>query len=263
MSRRFALCVVIAAVAATTRAEQAATPTGAPGATQRVDYRMDVAPIRESAGVAGLRLTITDSSDGGVVRRFEVVDEKRFHLFVVGRDLKFFRHLFPALLPDGSLEAREPIPAGEYLVIADFLPAGGTPQFLRRVMTLGGAADRPGRSSAGTAAGAFDIVTNVRIQPLPFTVPAGERSAFHVMLSRTEDGRPLVNLEPYLGWGGHLLAVSEDLSQVVLGRAPTTGLPVSLLTFDMTFPTPGPYTVWVEFFRFGEPLAARFGVTAR
>ena len=40
-------------------------------------------------------------------------------------------------------------------------------------------------------------------------------------------------------------------------------MPVSLLTFDMTFPKPGPYTVWVEFHRFGEPLAARFGVTVR
>jgi hypothetical protein len=53
------------------------------------------------------------------------------------------------------------------------------------------------------------------------------------------------------------------VSSSIAAGASTDGLPVSLLTFDMAFPTPGPYVVWVEFFRFGEPLAARLEVTAR
>ena len=259
MLRVLTLCVVIIAAAMTARAEQTAGSTTAPNAAKRIgDYRMDVAPIEGPAGAAGLRVTINDQTDRRVVRTFEVVDEKPFHLFVVGRDLKFFRHLYPAVLADGSLEVRELIPPGEYLVIGDFLPAGGTRQLLRRIVNLGG-----NSSQRAAAAGVFDVVTNVRIQPLPFTLTAGERTAFHVMLSRTEDGRPLVNLEPYLGWGGYLLAVKDDLSEVVTTRAPADGMPVSLLTFDLTFPKPGPYVVWVEFHRFGEPLAARFGVTAR
>ena len=83
------------------------------------------------------------------------------------------------------------------------------------------------------------------------------------MLSRTEDGRPLVNLEPYLGAGGHLLAVSEDLTEVVHAHASMDDLPGSLLTFDMTLPKPGAYAVWVQFQRFGETLTARLAVTAR
>ena len=266
MFRALTLCVLIIAAAMTARADQAVGPTAAPTAKGIGDYRMDVAPIQGSAGIAGLRVTIHDPSAGSVLRTFEVVDDKRFHLFVVGRDLRFFRHLYPAVLPDGSLEAREPIPPGEYLVVAEFLPTGGTRQLVRRVLSLGGNARPPqdaGRLAAASPAGVFDIVTNVRIQPLPFTLTAGERTAFHVMLSRTEDGRPLVNLEPYLGAGAYLLAVKDDLSEVVTARAPTDGLPVSLLTFDMTFPKPGPYAVWVEFHRFGEPLAARLEVTAR
>ena len=275
MARPLTLCVVIIAAAMTARAQQTAGSGSAPNAAKRIgDYRMTVAPIQGPAGVAGLRVTINDPSADSVVRKFEVVDDKPFHLFVVGRDLRFFRHLYPALLPDGLLEAREPIPPGEYLVVADFLPSGGTRQFLRDVVTLAGNSRTDSREDSrippnvgpwapGSPGGVFDIVTNVRIQPLPFTLTAGERTAFHVMLSRTEDGRPLVNLEPYLGWGGYLLAVKDDLSEVVTARASTDGLPVSLLTFDMTFPKPGPYTVWVEFHRFGEPLAARFGVTAR
>jgi hypothetical protein len=82
-------------------------------------------------------------------------------------------------------------------------------------------------------------------------------------LSRTEDGRPIVNLESFGGTGGHLLAVSEDLSEVVHAYAATDDLPVSLLTFDVTFPKAGAYAVWVQFQRFGEPLTARLAVTAR
>ena len=275
VSRAFTLCVVILVTGVTAGAERTARSITASDFGRRIgDYRLDVAPIQEAAGVAGLRITINDSSDGSVVRKFEVIDEKPFHLFVVGRDLQFFRHLFPSPLPDGFLEAREPIPPGEYLVVAAFLPVGGTRQFLRRVVTLGEhmrkdsregsrAPQIAGRVAPGSPAGAFDMVTNVRIQPLPFAPPAGKQAQFHVMLSRTEDGRPIINLEPYLGWGGYLLAVKDDLSEVVAARASTDDLPVSLLTFDMTFPKPGPYVVWVMFHRFGEPLTARLRVTAR
>jgi hypothetical protein len=226
------------------------------------EYRMDVATIAGRAGLAGLRVTIRNPSDGSLVRTFEVVHERPFHLFVVGRDLRYFRHLHPEPLPDGSLEAREEIPPGEYLVAADFLPSGGSPQLLQRVIDSPGSR-KVGLSTPGPAGGAYDVVTNVRIQPLSSTLSAGQATAFHVMFSRTEDGRPLVNLEPYLGAGGHLLAVSEDLTEVVHAHASMDDLAGSLLTFDMTLPKPGAYVVWVQFQRFGETLTARLAVNAR
>src|SRR5687768_16920663 len=83
MSRALTLCVVIVAAAMTARAEQAAGPTAAPSAAKRIgDYMMDVAPIQGPTGVAGLRVTINAPPDGSIVRKFEVVDEKPFHLFV-------------------------------------------------------------------------------------------------------------------------------------------------------------------------------------
>ena len=269
MSRAVTLCFVLLAAAVTVRAEHTQGST-TPNTPKRIEYRMDVAAIPGPGGLAGLRVGIKNSADAGVVRKFEVVDDKPFHLFIVGRDLRFFRHLYPTLLPDGSLEAREQIPAGEYLVAADFLPSGGSRQFLQQIVSLSGnvRGDSRGsrsaaRSAPGSPGGVYDIVTNVRIQPLPAALTSGQRTAFHVMLSRTEDGRPLVNLEPYLGGAGYLLAVREDLSEVVRAQAPPAGLPVSLLTFDMTFPKAGAYVVWVEFQRFGEPLTARLEVTAR
>jgi hypothetical protein len=258
------LCLVILAAAVAAPAAQTSRSTVS--SQQAATYRMDVASIAGPAGSAGLRLAVRTSSDGSLVRNFKVVHEEPFHLFVVGRDLRFFRHLHPALLPDGSLEAREEIPPGEYLVAAEFQPSGGPAQFLKRVIDLRGDSRGPRnveRSTPGSPGNAYDVVTNVRIQPLPAKLQAGQRAAFHVMLSRTEDGRPIVNLEPVLGGGGHLLAVSEDLAEVVHAHASADGLPVSLLTFDMTLPKPRVYVVWVEFRRFGETLTARLGVRAR
>ena len=238
------------------------------------EYKMDVATIVGPTGLAGLHVTVRNPSDGSLVSNFEVVHEKPFHLFVVGRDLKFFRHLHPEMLPDGSLEAREEIPPGEYLVAADFLPSGGSPQLLQRIINYRGASreNSPGASpeprnaelsTAGPIGNAYGVVTNVKIQPLSSELPAGQATALHVMLSRTEDGRPIVNLEPYLGAGGHLLVVSEDLTEVIHAHASVEDLPGSLLTFDITLPKPGAYVVWVQFQRFGETLTARLAVKAR
>jgi hypothetical protein len=83
------------------------------------------------------------------------------------------------------------------------------------------------------------------------------------MLSRTEDGRPLVNLEPYLGAGGHLLAVSEDLTEVVHAHASMDDLPgvAPDLRHDIT--EAGGLRRLVQFQRFGETLTARLAVMAR
>jgi len=302
MSRALSLCVVILAAAVAVRAAQTPAPTVSSQQTptywcpmhpderatsavpcpickmtmvpippMRIgEYKMDVATIAGPAGLAGLRVTVRNPSDGSLVRNFEVVHEKSFHLFVVGRDLKVFRHLHPEPLSDGSLEVREEIPPGEYLVAADFLPSGGSPQLLQRVISYRGASREasPGPrnvelSTAGPTGNAYDVVTNVKIQPLSSELPAGQATALHVMLSRTEDGRPIVNLEPYLGAGGHLLVVSEDLTEVIHAHASVEDLPGSLLTFDLTLPKPGAYVVWVQFQRFGETLTARLAVTAR
>jgi hypothetical protein len=266
VTRVLTLCIAILAAPAAARAGQ--SPASTVSSQQEAAYKLEVAAVAGAPGATGLRVAIRNQSDGSLVRAVEIAHENLFHVFVVGRDLKFFRHLNPAMLPDGSLEVREEIPPGEYLVGAYFLPTGGSPQLVSQVVDLRGNSrgDGPPTGQLATpvsTGNVFDVVTNVRIQPLSNRLTAGQTTAFHVMLSRTEDGRPIVNLEPVLGTGGCLLAVKEDLTEIVHACASTDGLPVSLLTFDLTLPKPGVYAVWVEFARFGETLTARFGVTAR
>jgi len=76
---------------------------------------------------------------GAVVRRFESVHERRFHLFVVGRDLEYFAHLHPVLREDGSLGVDITVPkAGPYELVADFMPEGGAPQLIHRAVVTAG-----------------------------------------------------------------------------------------------------------------------------
>ena len=229
------------------------------------EYRLDVALIghaKGGPGLSGLRVSVNEPSGGKRVTAFDLAHEKSFHLFVVGRDLEFFRHLHPDQLENGSLEVREPIPPGEYIVIADFVPAGGVPQLVQRaVISPGARTAKPKPKSISPRT--YDTVTNVRIEPLSSQLPVGQSADFDVVLSRTEDGRPIVNLEPYLGAGGHLLAVSEDLTEVIHAHAPVSNIPGSLLRFELTLPKPGAYAVWVQFQRPDVVLTARLTITGR
>jgi hypothetical protein len=101
------------------------------------EYRMDVVVQRNSAGASGVRLTIHDPQTNEVVTNFETVHEKTFHLFIVSRDLEYFAHVHPEPQKDGSFLLKHSLPAGEYMLIADFLPVGGTSQMLQRAIVVG------------------------------------------------------------------------------------------------------------------------------
>src|SRR6187549_416833 len=88
------------------------------------EYRMDVEQIvsRVTRSVTGLRIVIRDPATSKPVTSLETVHERPLHLFVVSRSLEFFAHVHPEAAAGGAFEVRHAIPAGEYMVVADFLP---------------------------------------------------------------------------------------------------------------------------------------------
>ena len=98
------------------------------------EYRMDVAvtPGAGGRGASRLRMTLRDPVSNRPASGFTTVHEKLLHLFIIDRKLEFFRHVHPQLVGDGTFEWREALPAGEFVVIADFLPQGGRAQMLQR-----------------------------------------------------------------------------------------------------------------------------------
>ena len=88
---------------------------------------------------ARVRFFVREPHTHETVRRFELVHERVFHLFIVSRDLEYFAHVHPTLHADGSLDVDVELPRpGVYQMIADFVPTGGLPQLVQKSFVTAG-----------------------------------------------------------------------------------------------------------------------------
>jgi hypothetical protein len=210
-----------------------------------------------------LRLTVRHPQTRALVRRFAVVHERVFHLFVLSDDHTHFAHVHPELKRDGTLEVDVRLPHdGAYRLIADFMPEGGTPQLLQRALVTAGY----GGSLIPRAALREDLAAKTIGRSLvTLTTPepvAGREQLITFDVHDTATGAP-ARLEPYLGATGHLLLVSGDLN-VAFHSHPIEGL--STLTgptvvFQVLFPRAGSYKLWAQFQRDGEILTVPYVVS--
>jgi hypothetical protein len=184
-----------------------------------------------------LRFRLVDD-EGAALRDFDIEHTKRMHVIVVRRDLTGFQHLHPAMSADGTWSVPVRIrDAGSYRVFADF-SRGDRPQTLASDLRVDGAANlRPlPRASANTTS---DGGYQVRL--VEGAARAGEEA--HLRFRITRNGAP-VAVEPYLGAGGHLVALREgDLAFLHVHPAGDE----RSTEFDATFPTTGAYRLFLQF----------------
>jgi hypothetical protein len=190
-----------------------------------------------------LRFTIVDAS-GAPVRDFDVEHEKRMHLIVVRRDLTGFQHLHPTQAADGSWSTPVTLPdAGSYRVLADFT-RDGEAQTLASDLRVDGPADLAPLPAPATTS-ETDGYT-VRLDA------GGEHLAFEI----TRDREP-VRTQPYLGAGGHLVALREgDLAFLHVHPEDDE------VAFETQFPTAGRYRLFLQFKHAGRVHTAAFTVVA-
>ncbi|WP_040793888.1 hypothetical protein [Nocardia higoensis] len=208
---------------------------------------------------APLRLRVLDEH-GAPVTRYTTSHDKDLHLIVVRRDMTAFQHVHPVLGPDGAWSVPVDLSrAGDYRVFADFVPEGGENLTLGADLRVAGDYDpRPLPAPAGTATTGDYTVT------LDGTVTAGANST--VTLSVARDGRPVTDLEPYLGAYGHLVALrGADLAYLHVHPEGGPGDGVTPagpgITFAMTAPSPGDYRLFLDFQHEGVVRTAEFTVT--
>lgn len=215
---------------------------------------------------ARARFFVRDPRSLATVKRFDLVHERVFHLFVISQDLEYFRHVHPTLHQNGSLDVDIELPrAGVYQLIADFMPAGGAPQLLQKsIVTAGynGPLVAPPALRRDTD---DEVVSGARVK---LTMPepiAGREQLVTFELEDAATGSPLHDLEPYLGAAGHLLLVSADLSIAShshpVAEISTAGGPT--VVFQMLFPRAGDYRMWVQFQRHGEVITSSFTVPVK
>jgi len=213
-----------------------------------------------------VRFLVRDPRSLATVKRFDLVHERVFHLFVIGQDLEYFRHVHPVLRQNGSLDVDIELPrAGVYQLIADFMPEGGSPQLLQKsIVTAGytGPLVSPPALKRDTGDKVIDGTRVKLTMPEPV---AGREQLVTFDLEDSVSGAPLRDLEPYLGAAGHLLLVSADLSIAShshpVAEISSAGGPT--VVFQMIFPRAGDYRMWVQFQRHGEVLTSSFTVPVR
>jgi hypothetical protein len=173
---------------------------------------------------------------GEVVRDFDVEHERRMHLIVARRDLTGFQHLHPTIDDQGTWTTQLKLPeAGSYRLFADFSRDGEafTPATDLRV---DGAADLeplPVATKTAISGGGYDV----RLDSAG--AEAGEEAELRFTITR--DGTP-VQTEPYLGAGGHLVALREgDLAFLHVHPEDDR------VGFRATFPTEGRYRLFLQF----------------
>jgi hypothetical protein len=231
------------------------------------EYRVDLAPIPAPAGqgLSGLGITIRDPDSGAPVSALATVHDKPLHLFVVSRALDYFAHLHPVALASGSFEIRHAIPPGEYMVVADFLPQGGSPQLVQHAIVTAGfqsptAAPAGPRQPTPLADVVVDGVRG-RIEAGPIT--AGQNATMRFTLTHASSGAPVSDLQPYLAAPAHLFLVSTDLTYAVHGHPAETMSSGPELSFTVTLPALGAYKLWLQVQRRGRVITLPFVVEAR
>ncbi len=226
------------------------------GVPEPVEFHVDVITLPASPQPqrpSALQFLIHDPWKDRPVRAFNPVHEKLFHAFVVSQDLQFFQHGHPSLVADGVFQYPITFPRpGMYRVLGDFYPDGATPQLSSGTVWVSGDAPAPVHLERDYSTKA---ATNLRVSLA--TIPGQPVATARTQIRFVVDGEQA--LERYLGAWGHMLIASSDLIDM-LHEHPFLADGGSRVEFEVVFPRPGVYRVWVQFQSAGVVNTAHFDV---
>jgi len=223
--------------------------------------RVQVTPSDWRGGQkVSLRFEILNPKTGARVQRLQLVHEKLFHLFIVSGDLTYFAHEHPQPQSDGTFTFETVLPKqGYYRLAADFYPEGGTPQLVVKTLISADAPlepMEPPRLQADTGAKQCVNLT-VSLTTEPAVPLAGLKTILFF------DLHPANRLEPYLGVWGHLLVASADLIDLIHLHPFLADGAKGKIQFNLVFPRPGMYRLWVQFQRDSLVNTAVFTIPVR
>jgi hypothetical protein len=207
-----------------------------------------------------LKFDVQDPATSKTVQDFDIMHERLYHLFLVSQDMQFFVHTHPVKQPDGTftLDTKFPHP-GMYRVLSDFYPKGGTPQLIARTIMVPGAGFKltPAKLTADVEPKDTENM-HVELRLDPPQPLAGFKTMMFFKLTPTE------GLEQYIGAWGHMMTASSDLIDMIHTHPIYVTDPddkaFKELQFNMIFPRPGIYRVWVQFQRKGVVNTAAFNI---
>src|SRR4051794_27769003 len=224
-------------------------------------YTLDLAERSLPAGPATPVAFRVLGPDGAAVTDYDVEHDVDLHLIAVRRDLTGFQHVHPELGQDGVWQVPLALDPGAWRLFADFPPTA-----LGEGLVLGSDVSVPGEyqpaplpaESLTAEVDGFTVVLTGRLEP-------GRESELTLSVSR--DGRPVTDLQPYLGAFGHLVVLRDrDLAYLhahpvdEAGGAPAA--PGPHIRFATTAPSAGSYRLFLDFKHDGVVRTAAFTVAA-
>lgn len=221
---------------------------------------MPVAAPAEADRPGDLSFRILDA-DGQALTSFATSHERLLHLIVVRTDGTEFRHVHPTMDADGTWSLPwQWSEAGTYRIYADFVPdTDETPETITLTRTV----EVAGQFTPATPEATNTATVDGYTVDLTGQVTAGSSSELTFTVS--QDGKPVPNLEPYLGAFGHLVALRDgDLAFLHVhpeGDEPTRGDTAGPdVGFVAELPTPGRYLLYLDFQVDGKVHSAPFVV---
>ncbi|MEV4238064.1 MULTISPECIES: hypothetical protein [unclassified Nocardia] len=230
-------------------------PAGLMASENGYTLRLDTPQTTAAANFA-LRFRILNR-DGAPVTSYVRSHDKDLHLIVVRRDMAAFQHVHPVLDQAGTWSVPLDLTrAGDYRVFADFTPEGGKNLTLGADLRVAGNYDAQAlpAPSATAQVGAYTVAMNGTVTP-------GQASK--VVLSVSRNGKPVTDLQPYLGAYGHLVALrATDLAYLHVHPDGNPGDGVTPagpgITFYVDAPSTGDYRLFLDFQHEGVVRTAAF-----
>jgi YtkA-like len=196
-----------------------------------------------------IRVRLTGSFEQREVVDFDVQHERLMHVFVVSEDLTEFSHEHPEPAGPGVFRlTRRFSRPGRYRVFVDVAPRDAGAQVLAASLVVGG------QAPAGAPAAAPPADTRVALDLPPGGVPVGRTVIVTAILTDAK-GRPVRDLEPWLGAVGHLMLVHEDATTFAHAHPDDRERGVGKdgrIPFLVRLPKPGPYKGWLQIERRGK-----------
>ncbi|HEX9988269.1 MAG TPA: heavy metal translocating P-type ATPase [Chloroflexia bacterium] len=225
-----------------------------------------------------LQFNLTDAKSGQPVNAVEG-HEAEMHLIVVSRDLSYFAHIHPMTEGvTGQYQVSHTFPsAGEYLLYDEFELAGKGDEVHSFTLQVGEGTGESAQLQPDLAPKHANEYT-VHIMALG-EIKSGKPGSFVVTVARA--GKPVTDLEPYLGAAGHVVVLDESAGNFahvhsIAGDTPPNGEMSQMdemadppahfgpnVAFTHTFDKPGLYKVWVQFSQAGRVMTVPWVVEAK
>lgn len=206
---------------------------------------------------------------GEVLKSFKTVHEKIMHFMVVRKDLQNFQHLHPTFDSESGLFSLDILfpTDGQYRIFADFSPLNNQKDSVGVPTTVTIFEDIEVGNSENyiqIPLGSENRVKTFDGYEVALTTHGALLSGVENMLmfSLSQNGKPITDLEPYLGALGHAVILREGSLDFIhahpMGSA--TMQQNGVVSFMVSFPEAGKYKLFSQFQRMGKVFTTDFVV---